>query len=125
MAETGNIQKEVTHGLFKPLEKPNKAKGQPSNLRPIILLSFLRKILAACIPNRIKDRLKVEMPPLQAAYRPNRSTTARNESDHLIVLCRNRGFDSINRNQLIEDLQTQLRPMNYTSTPHFSMFHSP
>ena len=73
----------------------------------------------------MKDRLKVEIAPSQAAFRPNRSTTARNESDHLIVLCRNRGFDSINRNQLIEDLQTQLRPMNYTSTPHFSMFYSP
>ena len=108
MAETGNIQKEVTHGLFKPLEKPNKAKGLPSNLRPIILLSFLRKILAACIPNRIKDRLKVEIPPLQAAYRPNRSTAARNESAHLIMLGTRKGFDSINRNQLIEDLRNTI-----------------
>ena len=83
MAETGNIQKEVTYGILKPLQKPNKVKGPPSNLRPIIPLSSLRKILAACIPNRIKDRLKVEIPPLQAAYRPNRSTTARNESAHL------------------------------------------
>ena len=83
MAETGNIPKEVTYGILKPLQKPNKAKGPPSNLRHIILLSSLRKIPAACIPNRIKDRLKVEIPPLQAAYRPNRSTTARNESAHL------------------------------------------
>ena len=85
MAETGTTQKEVTHGILKPLEKSNKAKGSPSNLRPIILLSSLRKILAACIPNRIKDRLKVEIPLLQAAYKPNRSTTARNESGHLIM----------------------------------------
>ena len=79
MAETGNTQKEVTHGILKPLEKPNKAKGSPSNLRPIILLSSLRKILAACIPNRIKDRLKAEIPLLQAAYRPTYSLHAGHE----------------------------------------------
>ena len=84
MAKTGNIPKEVTYSALKPLQKPNKVKSPPSNLRPIILLSSLRKILAACIPNRIKDRLTVEIPPSQAAYRPNRSTTARNESAHLI-----------------------------------------
>ena len=86
----------------------SKAKGPPSNLRPIILLSSLRKILAACIPNRMKDRLKVEITPSQATYRPNRSTTARNESDHLIMLGTSKGFDSINRNQLIEDLRNTI-----------------
>ena len=70
------MQKEVTYGILKPLQKPSKAKGP-------LLLSSLHKILAAGIANRIKDRLKVEIPPLQAAYRPNRSTTARNESAHL------------------------------------------
>ena len=84
MVETGNIPKEATYGILKPLQKPNKAKGPPSNLRPIILLSSLHKVPAAGITNRIKDRLKVEIPPWQAAYRPNRSTTARNESAHLI-----------------------------------------
>ena len=108
MAETGNIQKEVTYGILKSLQKPNKVKGPPSNLRPIIPLSSLRKILAACIPNRIKDRLKVEIPPLQAAYRPNRSTAARNESAHLVMLGTSKGFHSINRNQLIEDLQNTI-----------------
>ena len=108
MAETGNIQKEVTYGILKPPQKPNKAKGPPSNLRPIILLSSLRKLLAACIPNRIKDRLKVEIPPSQAAYKPNRSATARNESAHLIMLGTSKRFDSISRNQLIEDLRNTI-----------------
>ena len=108
MAETGNMQKEVTYGILKQLEKPSKAKGPPSNLRPIILLSSLHKVLAAGVTNRIKDRLKVEIPQLQAAYRPNRSTTARNESAHLIMLVTSKGFDSINRNQLIEDLQNTI-----------------
>ena len=123
MAETGDIPKEVTYGILKPLQKPNKAKGPPSNLRPITLPSSLRKILAACFTNRIKDRLEAEMPPLQAAYRPNRSKleyvftstliiertiTARNESTHLIMLDMSIAFNSINRNQLIEDLRNTI-----------------
>ena len=96
------------YGILKPLQKPNEAKGPPSNLRPIILLSSLYKILAAYIPNRIKDRLKVEIPPSQAAYRPNRSTTAKNESAYLIMLGTSKGFNSINRNQLIEDLRNTI-----------------
>ena len=58
MAETGDIPREVTNGILKALQKPNKAKGMPSNLRPIILLSSLHKIPAACFTNRIKDRLE-------------------------------------------------------------------
>ena len=113
MAETGDITNKVTYGILKPLQKPNKARGLPLNLRPIILLPSLRKILAACITKRIKDRLEAEIPPSQAAYRPNRSTTehvftskliieititARNESAHLITLDMSKAFDSINRN---------------------------
>ena len=117
--ETGDIPKEVTYGMLKPLQKPSKAKGLPSNLRPIIPFSSLGKILAACITKRIKDRLEAEISPSQAAYRPNRSTTeyvftfkliiertitARNESAHLIMLDMSKEFNSIKRNQLIEDL---------------------
>ena len=115
MTKTGDIPKEITYGILKPLQKPSKAKGPPSNLGHVILLSFLRKILAACITNRIKDRLEAEIAPSQAAYTPNRSTTkhvltskliiertitARNESTHLIMLDMSKAFDSINRNQL-------------------------
>ena len=56
MAETGDIPKEVTYGILKPLQKPNKANGLLSNRRPIILLCSLHKILAACITNGINER---------------------------------------------------------------------
>ena len=39
MAETGDTPKEVTYGILKPLQKPNKVKGLSSNLRPIIYRS--------------------------------------------------------------------------------------
>ena len=112
--------KEQKYGILTPLQKPNNAKGPPSNLRPVILISSLRKTLAACITNRIKDRLEAKIPPSQATYRPNRSTTehiftskpiiertitARNESARLIMLGISKAFNSINRNQLIEGLQ--------------------
>ena len=73
--------------------------------------------------------MEAEIPPLQAAYRPNRSTTehvftskliiertikARNESAHLIILDMSRASDSINRNQFIEDL----RNTTETEEPH-------
>ena len=125
IAETGDTPKEVTFGILKPLQKPNKAKGPPSNIRPIILLSSLRKILAACIINRIRDRLDAEIPLSQAAYRSKRSTTehvfttkliiektitSKNEAVHLILLDMSKAFDSLNRNILLQDLQNTIEP---------------
>ena len=47
MAEIGDTPKAITYGTLKSYQKPHKTKGPPSNLRSIILLSFLHKILAA------------------------------------------------------------------------------
>ena len=103
LAETGDCPKEINFGILRPLQKPGKTKGPLPHLRPIILLSTLRKILAACIMMRIKDRLELEIPATQAAYRKGRSTTehvfackqviertisAKNETVHLILLDR-------------------------------------
>ena len=46
MAKTGTIPEEVIEGVLVLLPKPGKPQGPPANLRPIILLSILRKILA-------------------------------------------------------------------------------
>ena len=40
---TGKHPNEITHGILRALQKPGKAKGPTSNLRPIILLSVLEK----------------------------------------------------------------------------------
>jgi len=45
MAETGDSPDELTQGLLSPLQKPGKPRGPTGNLRPIILLSIIRKIL--------------------------------------------------------------------------------
>ena len=69
VAETGDDPQELTQGILRALQKPGKEKGPPQNLRPIILLSILRKILAICIMDRIGDRINQVIPLSQAAYR--------------------------------------------------------
>ena len=70
----GDCPKEINHGILVPLQKPEKTRG-PANLRPTILLSTLRKILAVCTMDRVGSRLDHETPITQAAYRKERSTT--------------------------------------------------
>ena len=120
IASDSDCPKEINHGILLPLQKPGKPRGPVSNLRPIILLSTLRKILAVFIMDRVVSRLDHETPITQAAYRKERSTTepvfaakmaierttnARNETLHLVPLDTSQAFDSIKRKDLIEHLQ--------------------
>ena len=118
VAETGEPVTELVLGLLRPFQKPGKAKGPPENLRPIILLSVLRKILTICLIDRIWDRLKQYIPPDQAAYQPGRGTTeqvfaikilaekAIISQDLFIYYCwMSKAFDIVNRKILFEELQ--------------------
>ena len=58
-----------------PLPKPGKKPGPPGHLRPIILLSVLRKILAICMIRQSMEKMKEKIPLSQAAYQQGRSTT--------------------------------------------------
>ena len=60
---------ELNEGLLTALQKSKKKIGELNNLRPIILLSTLRKILAIIMTSRIKYRIEKEIPPTQAAHR--------------------------------------------------------
>ena len=75
IASTGEYPKEVKTGILVPLPKPGKKQGPPQNLRPIILLSILRKILAVIMIRRTAEKLNSVIPITQAAYRAGRSTT--------------------------------------------------
>ena len=123
IADTGKHPNEITHGILRALQKPGKPKGPTSNLRPIILLSVLRKILVVCIMKNINSRLDSAIPMSQAAYRKNRSTTehvfttkliidrtisSTDETVYLLFLDMSKAFDSIQRNTLIEDLKNVL-----------------
>ena len=111
---------ELVVGLLRPLQKPGKKKGPAENLRPIILLSVLRKILTIAMLDRLWDRLKTKLPLKQSAYQPGRGTTeqvhaikllvekAILSSDykvHLLLLDMSKAFDTVNRNKLFEHLE--------------------
>ena len=93
------------------------------NVRPVILLSILRKILSLCMINRCWERMEEKIPKTQAAYQPGRSTTeqvftikvlaekAITSEDypiHILMLDMSKAFDSIDRNKLLEHLSTFL-----------------
>ena len=75
LARTGKHPDEITQGVITAIQKPGKPKGPIKNLRPITLLSMLRKFLAICLKKRIIHRLDAEIPPRQAGYIQGRSTT--------------------------------------------------
>ena len=54
IATTGEHPKELIQGILNPIPKPGKEEGLVKNLRPITLLSVLRKILAKCLCTRKK-----------------------------------------------------------------------
>ena len=119
VSSNGEIPEELIHGILRALQKPGKSKGPVEHLRPIILLSILRKILAICMMNRIGGRLDAEIPLSQAAYRKGRSTTehvfavklvaertitSSSEVVYLTLHDMSKAFDTIDRNALIHDL---------------------
>lgn len=124
IASSGEFPKELNQGLLAPLQKPGKPKGPTENLRPIILFSIFRKILAICMLDRISTRLSDEIPLTQAAYRKGRSTTEQtftvktlaewastSKEEHIFLLMTDmsKAFDTINRGQLLSDLDKILK----------------
>ena len=120
VAETGKYPQELKTGLLTPFQKTNKPKGQPQNLRPVVLLSTLRKILAICIINRIREKVCDKTIPIsQCAYLSGRNATElvftfKTLAEKAITSCRyqtnlllldlSKAFDTIEKSTLIEDL---------------------
>ena len=61
-SETGEYPEEIKHGILTPLTKPPK-KDERVNVRPIILLSVLRKVVTINLIERCWDRLKTQFHP--------------------------------------------------------------
>ena len=108
----GHCPKEINHEILVSLQKSGKPEGPASNLQPIILTVFTI--------NRVGSRLDHKTPVNQVTYRKERSTTkhvfavkmvierttnARNDRFHLVLLDMNKAFDSIKRKYLIQHLQ--------------------
>ena len=122
MAETGKFPKEIKKRILVPIPKPDKKAGPPEHLRPIILLSTLRKILAMCML-RCLHKMSKKIPPTQAAYQQGRSTTemvytfkvlaekATTSKDieiTLLLLDMSKAFDTVKRKDMFEILKEVL-----------------
>ena len=118
--ETGQYPSEIKEGVLMPLPKPGKKTGPAENLRPIILLSILRKILAICMLRRCLDKLLEGIPTTQAAYQQGRSTaelvfsfkvlaekaiTSENYKIFLLLLDMSKDFDTVRRSDLFTILE--------------------
>ena len=57
--------REIVQGMITAIQKLGKPKGPVQNLRPIILLSVLRKILAICLNQRITTKIDTEIPSVK------------------------------------------------------------
>ena len=125
IAATGDHPDELKLGILSPLPKPGKPKGPPENLRPIVLLSIIRKILTICILRRTWERLKHHISTDQAAYQGGRSTTEQvfavkmlvekaitssNFKLYELLLDMSKAFDTVNRNKLFTLLEKILLP---------------
>ena len=123
MAKSGKVPEEINNGIIIPIQKPGKEKGIVENLRPIILLSVLRKILALIMLNRLLERFNDHIPISQSAYRRGRSTTenvftfkilaekAITSNDfavNILLLDMSKAFDCVNRFTLFDDLKELL-----------------
>ena len=123
MAKTGNTPDEVIEGVLAPLPKLGKPHGPPANLRPVIKLSILRKILAICMIKTIQEKIENRIPLSQAAYRTGRSTpehvftckilaektiTSGCFETTILLLDMSKAFDAVKGNNLMELVETIL-----------------
>ena len=120
-----NSLKPLCMAYYSQYPNQEKQKAPPCNLRPIILLSILRKILTIALLQRTWDRLAAKIPKTQAAYQKGRGTTeqvlalkilidkAITSNDynlHILLLDMSKAFDTVNRKTLIQQLEKVLQP---------------
>ena len=98
-----------------PLPKPNKARGPVANLRPIVLLNTLRKVISLVVLKRITPRVSHYLGSTSSGFRPGRGTadvvwTQRWISAkathfvwdcHVLGLDMSKAFDTISRTKLL------------------------
>ncbi len=123
MARTGEVPQEIIEGILVPLPKPGKPRGPPGNLRPVVLLTILRKILAICMIGRTHERIRSKIPLSQAAYQGGRNTTEHvftckilaekaitsdNYKTNILLLDMSKAFDTVQRNSLVKQLKSIL-----------------
>ena len=109
-------------GILVSLPKPGKVKGPVKNLRPVILLPIIRKMLSNIVLERTKPKVENFLSRSQSAYRQFRSTSdivwahkwliARvhmyQEKIYITGIDMSSAFDTIKREKLLEILSSFL-----------------
>ena len=72
---SNNLDINTGFEILAPLQKPGKTKGPEANLRPVILLPFIRKILSNVVLARIKPKVNEHLALTQSAYREKKRTS--------------------------------------------------
>ena len=123
-SETGQYPEDVRRGILKSLAEPPK-KDERVNVRSIILLSVLRKVITITLINRCWESIKDHIPLSQSAYQKGGSTieqvftvkilaekaiTSEKYDIFLLILDMSKAFDTVNCSKLMEILKTILTP---------------
>ena len=112
----------IGKGVLILLQKSGKPVGPLTSVRPIVLLSALRKTLSLVVLSRIATKVDNFLSPSQSGFRRRRSTAdvvfgyrwlcdkAQRQRVTVELLCidLSRAFDSIRRDKLLEVLQSFL-----------------
>eukprot|EP00117_Sycon_ciliatum_P016529 scpid72716/ scgid1736/ LINE-1 reverse transcriptase homolog len=122
--ETGLPLNSIGSGSLIPLQKPGKSRGPVAHLRPVVLLTALRKILSLIVLRRINKDVNNFVAHTQSGFRPSRSTTdvvwsyrwlaARCQRYRcaldILGIDMSKAFDCISRPRLISVLGSFLQP---------------
>lgn len=109
----------VGQGTLIALPKPKKPPGPPANLRPIVLLNSIRKILSTVTLHRIREKIDNFTGPWQSGFKRGRScadivwaqrmlvsiTMSKHWDFHKMGIDMSRAFDTIRRSTVLEVLQ--------------------
>ena len=111
---------DIGKGVLILVQKPGKPTGPLTSLRPIVLLSVLRKTLSLIVLSRIAPKVDEYLSSSQSGFRKGRSTAdvvfgyrwlcAKAQRHRVTVeflgIDLSRAFDTIRRDKLLDTLQT-------------------
>jgi len=109
----------IGQGTLIALPKPKKPPGPPANLRPIVLLNSIRKILSTITLHRIRDKIDHFTGPYQSGFKRGRSCAdivwaqrmlvsvvmSKHWDFHKMGIDMSRAFDTIKRSKILHVLQ--------------------
>ena len=109
---------EIGAGTLVPLQKPGKPRGPLSNLRPVVLLNGIQKLLLLVLVQRFSPYVNSYIPASQAGFRKGRSCAdiifakrliclvalLTDMEFHFLCLDLSQAFDTPSRETILESL---------------------